>query len=70
MQLLVRFWKPRPQRLLHGDHSVHVDQPPLTAAAQSNLLSDQINLQVNIFYTFHLQKVAVVGGTLLKIPEK
>lgn len=30
VQVLVRFWYPRPQRLLHTDHSVQVDQPPLT----------------------------------------
>lgn len=30
VQLRVLFWKPRPQRLLHTDHSVHVDQPPFT----------------------------------------
>lgn len=34
VQLRVRFWKPRPQRLLHTDHSVHVDQPPFTVAAE------------------------------------
>lgn len=52
VQLLVRFWKPRPQRLLHGDHSVQVDQPPFTTAAKINPLSDQTNQKVNIFYTF------------------
>lgn len=39
VQLRVRFWKPRPQRLLHTDHSVHVDQPPLTVATGSNFIS-------------------------------
>ena len=30
VQVRVRFWYPRPQRLLHTDHSVQVDQPPFT----------------------------------------
>ena len=30
VQVLVRFWKPLPHRLLHTDHSVQVDQPPFT----------------------------------------
>lgn len=34
VQLLVLFWKPFPQRLLHTDHSVHVDQPPFTTTAK------------------------------------
>lgn len=36
VQLRVRFWKPRPQRLLHADHSVHVDQPPFTVTREVN----------------------------------
>lgn len=43
VQLRVRFWKPRPQRLLHTDHSVHVDQPPFTVA------TDQISDTLNTF---------------------
>lgn len=34
VQLRVLFWKPFPQRLLHTDHSVHVDQPPFTTTAK------------------------------------
>lgn len=30
VQVLVRFWKPLPHRLLHTDHSVQVDHPPFT----------------------------------------
>lgn len=35
VQVLVRFWYPRPQRLLHTDHSVQVDQPPFTESRKA-----------------------------------
>lgn len=31
VQVRERFWTPLPQFTLHGDHSVHKDQPPFTA---------------------------------------
>lgn len=37
VQLRVRFWKPRPQRLLHTDHSVQVDQPPFTGRKKESV---------------------------------
>lgn len=43
VQLRVRFWKPRPQRLLHTDHSVHVDQPPLTVAIENYFINHYIH---------------------------
>lgn len=39
VQVLVRFWKPLPQRLLHTDHSVQVDQPPFTAKQEKKAWS-------------------------------
>lgn len=41
VQVLVRFWKPLPQRLLHTDHSVQVDQPPFTAKREKKSLVTQ-----------------------------
>lgn len=31
VQVLDRFWMPRPHATLQADHSVHKDQPPFTA---------------------------------------
>lgn len=41
VQVLVRFWKPLPQRLLHTDHSVQVDQPPFTAKQEKKSMVTQ-----------------------------
>lgn len=39
VQVRVRFCQPRPQRLLHGDHSDQVDQPPFTAGEMGRVNS-------------------------------
>lgn len=39
VQVRERFWTPLPQFTLHGDHSVHKDQPPLTAVRERDLLN-------------------------------
>lgn len=56
VQLLVRFWKPRPQRLLHGDHSVQVDQPPFTEETHiSHFTLHMSGFSLNMFFRKVLQ---------------
>lgn len=44
VQLRVLFWKPFPQRLLHTDHSVHVDQPPFTTRAKKKQQEPKVSM--------------------------
>jgi hypothetical protein len=63
VQVRVRFWYPRPQRLLHTDHSVQVDQPPFTERRQ--IRNSGLNMCVCTHgHTIHRQQ------TNQKLPPK